>query len=243
MSEPRVALVTGASRGIGAAIADTLAARNHFVIGTATSEAGATSVASRLQDSGTGIVLDLSNLDSIALAIEAINELEKEIAIVVNNAGATQDNLFMRMSEDNWTDVIEVNLSSAYRISKPFIRQMMRHRWGRIVNVGSVVARTGNPGQVNYVAAKAGIEGFTRALAVELGSRSITVNCVAPGYIETDMTAGLDESVIEKILAQIPLGRQGRSEEVAALVAFLVSDEAEYITGQTLHVNGGMFLA
>jgi len=180
-------------------------------------------------------------VDSIAQSIEQIEATGKEISILVNNAGATQDNLFMRMKEEDWSRVIEINLNSVYRISKPFIRGMMRNRWGRIINVGSVVARGGNPGQTNYVAAKAGIEGFTRALAAEVGSRNITVNCVAPGYIKTDMTADLSDSIVENMLSRIPLGRQGDPAEVAETVSFLASEAASYITGQTIHVNGGMY--
>lgn len=243
MSERRFALVTGASRGIGAAIAKKLISSDIHVIGTATSESGAESISNTLGECGQGIVLDLSDQSSITSAIDAIQDLDHEISIVVNNAGAPQDNLFMRMSDDAWNEVIEINLTSTYRISKPFVRSMMRSRWGRIINVSSVVARVGNPGQANYAAAKAGMEGFTRALAVELGSRNITVNCVAPGYIQTDMTADLDDSIVEKMLTQIPLGRQGTAAEVADVVGFLVSDSASYVTGQTIHVNGGMYFS
>ena len=243
MAEQKVALVTGASRGIGAEIAKSLIESDTYVIGTSTTQEGARNITESLGEHGQGVKLDLADQSSTQSAIEAIQALDHEISIVVNNAGAPQDNLFMRMSEEQWTQVIEINLSSIYRISKPFVRGMMRARWGRIINVSSVVARMGNPGQANYAAAKAGMEGFTRTLAVELGSRNITVNSVAPGYIQTDMTANLNESVVETMLAQIPLGRQGTTTEVASVVAFLASDEASYITGQTIHVNGGMYLS
>ena len=242
MTAKKVALVTGASRGIGAEIAKRLIEADTYVIGTSTSLEGATKINDTLCEYGQGVVLDLGDTTSIESALDAIQALDDDISIVVNNAGAPQDNLFLRMSEEQWTQVIDINLSSIYRISKPFVRGMMRARWGRIINVSSVVARMGNPGQANYAAAKAGMEGFTRALALELGSRNITVNCVAPGYIQTDMTADLNESVVETMLAQIPLGRQGTTAEVASVVAFLASDEASYITGQTIHVNGGMYL-
>ena len=241
MADIKTAVVTGASRGIGAAIAQQLVKDGCYVIGSATSESGVEKIGEALGDSGTGVVLDLSNVESIAQSIEQIEATGKEISILVNNAGATQDNLFMRMKEEDWSRVIEINLNSVYRISKPFIRGMMRNRWGRIINVGSVVARGGNPGQTNYVAAKAGIEGFTRALAAEVGSRNITVNCVAPGYIKTDMTADLSDSIVENMLSRIPLGRQGDPAEVAETVSFLASEAASYITGQTIHVNGGMY--
>ena len=243
MAEQKVALVTGASRGIGAEIAKRLIQSGTYVIGTSTTQQGSRNVTESLGEHGQGIELDLADQSSTQSAIDEIQAMDHEISIVVNNAGAPQDNLFMRMSEEQWTQAIEVNLSSIYRISKPFVRGMMRARWGRIINVSSVVARMGNPGQANYAAAKAGMEGFTRSLAVELGSRNITVNCVAPGYIQTDMTADLNESIVETMLAQIPLGRQGTTAEVASVVAFLASDEASYITGQTLHVNGGMYLS
>jgi len=241
MADIKTAVVTGASRGIGAAIAQQLVKDGCYVIGSATSESGVEKIGEALGDSGTGVVLDLSNVESIAQSIEQIEATGKAISILVNNAGATQDNLFMRMKEEDWSRVIEINLNSVYRISKPFIRGMMRNRWGRIINVGSVVARGGNPGQTNYVAAKAGIEGFTRALAAEVGSRNITVNCVAPGYIKTDMTADLSDSIVENMLSRIPLGRQGDPAEVAETVSFLASEAASYITGQTIHVNGGMY--
>lgn len=243
MTEKKVALVTGASRGIGAEIAKRLIEADTYVIGTSTSLEGAAKINDTLAEYGQGVVLDLGDTTSIESALEAIRALDHDISIVVNNAGAPQDNLFLRMSEEQWTQVIDINLSSIYRISKPFVRGMMRARWGRIINVSSVVARMGNPGQANYAAAKAGMEGFTRALALELGSRNITVNCVAPGYIQTDMTADLNESVVQTMLAQIPLGRQGTTTEVASVVAFLASDAASYITGQTIHVNGGMYLS
>ncbi|MYD43953.1 MAG: 3-oxoacyl-ACP reductase FabG [Gammaproteobacteria bacterium] len=235
----RIALVTGASRGIGSAIAMRLASASTFVYGSATSQEGADRVSEMLGDSGTGIVLQVNDVDSVTAAVEQVTS-EANLTILVNNAGVTKDNLFLRMSDADWADVIQTNLVALHRLCKPFLRGMMRERWGRIINVGSVVGRMGNAGQANYAAAKAGIEGFTRSLAQELGSRGITVNCVAPGFIETDMTASLDEKVKEQLLARIPLGRIGDAQEVAEVVAFLASEHSSYVTGQTIAVNGGM---
>ena len=235
----RVALVTGASRGIGAAIASRLASDGHYVFGTATTHEGVARISDELGENGTGVELRLEAPDSVAMAFEQITR-EHTVSILVNNAGITKDNLFLRMSDDDWLDVIDTNLVSLHRICKPFLRSMMRERWGRIINVGSVVGRMGNPGQANYAAAKAGIEGFTRSLAQELGGRGITVNCVSPGFIDTDMTAELPERAIEQLVSRIPLGRVGAPNEVADLVAFLAGDESSYITGQTIAVNGGM---
>ncbi len=235
----RVALVTGASRGIGAAIASRLASDGSYVFGTATSHEGVARINDELGENGTGIELRVEAPDSVAAAFEQITR-EHTVSILVNNAGITKDNLFLRMSDDDWFEVINTNLVSLHRICKPFLRSMMRERWGRIINVGSVVGRMGNPGQANYAAAKAGIEGFTRSLAQELGSRGITVNCVSPGFIDTDMTAELPEKAIEQLVSRIPLGRVGAPNEVADVVAFLAGDESSYITGQTIAVNGGM---
>ena len=235
----RVALVTGASRGIGAAIASRLASDGNYVFGTATTHEGVARISDELGENGTGVELRLEAPDSVAMAFEQITR-EHTVSILVNNAGITKDNLFLRMSDDDWLDVIDTNLVSLHRICKPFLRSMMRERWGRIINVGSVVGRMGNPGQANYAAAKAGIEGFTRSLAQELGGRGITVNCVSPGFIDTDMTAELPEKAIEQLVSRIPLGRVGAPNEVADVVAFLAGDESSYITGQTIAVNGGM---
>ena len=242
MNERRVALVTGASRGIGRAIASRLSRDGLFVVGTATTRDGVERIRDMLAENGAGVVLRLQSSDSIAAALR---ELERDFgspAVLVNNAGVTRDGLLMRMSDDAWQEVIDVNLSGVYRLTKPLLRSMMRARWGRIVNIGSVVGRMGNAGQSNYAAAKAGIEGFTRALARELGSRGITVNAIAPGFIETDMTAELSETQRAETMQRIPLGRIGAAEEVAAAVSFLVSDEAAYITGETVHVNGGLHM-
>lgn len=240
MSDQRTALVTGASRGIGAAIAAKLAADGFFVVGTATSDAGAESVARRLGDQGTGLKLDISDADSVAEVISRVAEIASAPLVLVNNAGITKDNLLMRMSEVEWSDVIDTNLSGAFRVTKPVLRGMLKARWGRIVNVGSVVGRLGNPGQGNYVASKAGLEGFTRSLAMEVASRGVTVNAVAPGFIATDMTEALTEDQTKVMLDRIPLGRMGEASDVAATVSFLCSESAGYITGQTLQVNGGL---
>lgn len=242
----KITLVTGASRGIGAAIADDLGAQGAVVIGTATSESGAEKITARLAEkglTGKGMVLNVTDVDSIAALIKAINDEYGAIAILVNNAGITKDNLLMRMGEDEWFDVIKTNLSAVYRLSKACLRGMMKARWGRIINVSSVVGSMGNAGQSNYAASKAGVAGFARSLAKEIGSRGITVNTVAPGFIDTDMTKVLDESQKELMLSQIALGRLGKPEEIAGVVSFLAGDAGAYITGETLQVNGGMYMA
>ena len=243
--EGKVALVTGASRGIGQAIAHALAAQGAVVVGTATSDQGAQAIGEKLAAAGykgTGMKLDVRDPESIAAVLAAITESYGAPAILVNNAGITADNLLMRMKDEEWDDVIGTNLSSVYRLSKAVLRGMTKGRWGRIINISSVVGGMGNAGQSNYAAAKAGMEGFTRALAREVGSRAITVNAVAPGFIDTDMTRALNDSQRSVMLEQIPLGRLGQAEEIAAAVAFLASENAGYITGATLPVNGGMYM-
>lgn len=242
MNDRRVALVTGASRGIGHAIASRLARDGLFVVGTATSEEGVGRIRAMLGENGTGVVLRLQAADSIADALRGVEQDFGSPSVLVNNAGVTRDGLLMRMSDDAWNEVIDVNLGGIYRLTKPLLRSMMRARWGRVVNIGSVVGRMGNAGQTNYAAAKAGIEGFTRALAREVGTRGITVNAVAPGFIDTDMTAELSQTQRAEMVERIPLGRMGGAEEVAAAVSFLVSEEAGYITGETVHVNGGLHM-
>lgn len=239
--EQKVALVTGASRGIGKGIAEHLAAAGYFVAGTATSAAGADAISAALGANGTGLELRVNDSDSIAAALEQLKIDHAAPVVLVNNAGVTRDNLFVRMKEDEWSDVIETNLTSLYRLTKPLLRGMMKARWGRIINIGSVVGRMGNPGQTNYVASKAGLEGFTRSLAAEVGSRNITVNAVAPGFIETDMTGKLPDDVQAAMLERVPLGRMGAVTEVAGLVGYLASDAAGYITGETIHMNGGLY--
>ena len=241
-----VALVTGASRGIGQAIAIELRNRGFTVIGTATSQQGADSISAYLAQheiTGKGLSADVSSDQSVAELMEKITQEFGMPTILVNNAGITRDNLLLRMKPEEWSAVIDTNLGSMYRVCKACLRAMTRARWGRIVNISSVVGSSGNAGQSNYAASKAGIEGFSRALAKEIGSRGITVNAVAPGFIDTDMTRDLPEKQTETLLAQVPLGRFGRPEEIAAVVGFLVSDSGAYITGETLHVNGGMYMA
>jgi len=241
----QIALVTGASRGIGQAIALELGRQGAQVIGTATSSDGAEKISQALKQNsvaGRGIVLDVNSTESIAAAL---SELEKSGAIptiLVNNAGITRDNLLLRMTEEEWDTILDTNLKSVYRMSKVCLRAMTKARWGRIISISSVVGAMGNAGQVNYAAAKAGLIGFTKALAREVGSRNITVNAVAPGFIDTDMTRALPDAQKEALLKQIPLGRLGRAEEIAQAVAFLASPQAGYITGTTLHVNGGMYM-
>lgn len=242
----KVALVTGASRGIGQAIALELGRQGAIVIGTATSSSGAERIAETLKSNGiegTGLVLDVSSDDSVAATLESLQQQFGQPAILVNNAGITRDNLMLRMKDEEWHDVIDTNLSSLYRLTKGVLRGMTKARWGRIISIGSVVGAMGNAGQVNYAAAKAGLEGFSRALAREVGSRGITVNAVAPGFIDTDMTRELPEAQRDALLGQIPLGRLGQAEEIAKVVAFLASDGAAYVTGATVPVNGGMYMS
>lgn len=241
----KVALVTGASRGIGKSIADRLAKDGFFVIGTATSESGAAAISERFKAAGlTGVgkVLNVTNAEDVQAVIKAIGEEYAAPLVLVNNAGITKDNLFLRMKDEEWHDVIDTNLNALFTVTKACIKGMTKARWGRIINISSVVGSMGNPGQANYAATKAGAEGFSRALAAELGSRAITVNSVAPGFIDTDMTKELSDEHKQVLLAKIPLGRLGDAEEVAAAVAFLASDDAAYISGSTLHVNGGMYM-
>jgi len=240
-----VALVTGASRGIGQAIAHKLGERGATVIGTATSEAGAKAIGTRLAEAGLkgcGMELNVTDRDQVSAVVREIGVSFGAPAILVNNAGITRDNLLMRMKDEEWESIIDTNLGSVFRVTKACLRSMMKERKGRIINIASVVGSTGNPGQANYAAAKAGILGFTKSLAREVGSRGITVNAVAPGFIDTDMTRGLGEEQRKALLAGIPVGRLGAADEIGSAVAFLASDEAAYITGETLHVNGGMFM-
>jgi 3-oxoacyl-[acyl-carrier protein] reductase len=250
MSDPvalagQVALVTGASRGIGRAIALALAAKGFRVVGTATTEAGAAAIGETLaaHDGCRGIVLDVTAGDAAGAAIDAVVRDSGALHVLVNNAGITRDTLSMRMKDDDWDAVLATNLTAVFRASRAALRPMMKQRYGRIVNITSVVGASGNPGQANYAAAKAGVACMTRSLAREVGSRGITVNCVAPGFIETDMTRSLAEAQSAALLAQIPLGRLGQASEVAHAVAFLASPEASYITGTELHVNGGMLMS
>ena len=237
-----VALVTGASRGIGAAIADALAAAGATVVGTATSESGARSISERLGENGRGIVLDIANEASVQAAVKDVTDSEGSPTILVNNAGITRDNLLMRMKSEEWDDVLSTNLSGAFRVSKACLRGMMKARKGRIINIASVIGVMGNAGQANYAAAKAGLIGFSKSLAKEIGSRNITVNVVAPGFIDTDMTRVLPEDQRNEMLTGIPLGRLGEGEDIAAAVLFMASEAGGYITGETLHVNGGMYM-
>jgi len=242
----KVALVTGATRGIGAAMAEALGKAGATVVGTATSEAGAASISQRFADNGVngiGMVLNVTDAESVANVIKAITEQFAAPTILVNNAGITKDNILMRMKDDEWMDVLDTNLTSVFRLAKGCVRPMTKARWGRIINISSVVGAMGNAGQSNYSASKAGVGGFTRALAKELGSRNITVNTVAPGFIDTDMTKDLAETSKEAMLTQIPLARLGAPEEIAAVVCFLAGDAAGYITGETIHVNGGMYMS
>jgi 3-oxoacyl-[acyl-carrier protein] reductase len=239
----QIALVTGASRGIGKAIALELARQGAKVVGTATSESGAEAITAYLAEfGGKGLVLDVTDAARCTAVMDEVQKTFGTVAILVNNAGITQDNLAMRMKDEEWDSVIATNLTAVGRLARAVLRGMMKAKAGRIINITSVVASSGNPGQMNYAAAKAGVEGMTRALAREIGSRNITVNCVAPGFIDTDMTRGLGEGQHEALLTQIPLGRLGQPEDIAHAVAFLAGPTAAYVTGTTLHVNGGMYM-
>ncbi len=240
--EGKVALVTGASRGIGRAIAELLVERGAKVIGTATSEGGAAAISEYLGDNGAGLALNVTSPESIEEVLKTIKAQFGDIDILVNNAGITRDNLLMRMKDDEWQDIIDTNLTSIFRLSKAVLRPMMKKRHGRVISIGSVVGSMGNGGQTNYAAAKAGLVGFTKSMAREVASRGITVNAVAPGFIETDMTKALSEDQRAAMSANIPSARFGDPREIAAAVAFLASDDAGYITGETLHVNGGMYM-
>ncbi|MGB2248447.1 MAG: 3-oxoacyl-ACP reductase FabG [Alcanivorax sediminis] len=241
MTDKKVALVTGASRGIGRAIANKLIEDGFFVVGTATSEAGAAAIGEALGANGAGKVLNVADRESVETTLKSVAEEFGAPLVLVNNAGITRDNIMLRMKDDEWDDVINTNLNSLYRVSKGCLKGMTKARWGRIINISSVVGTMGNAGQANYAAAKGGVEGFTRALAREVGSRNITVNSVAPGFIQTDMTDALPEAQKASLLSGIPLGRLGQPEEIASAVAWLASDGGGYVTGTTLHVNGGMF--
>lgn len=239
----KIILVTGASRGIGRAIAEQFASEGHFVIGTATSERGAEAIEEYLSESGgIGRVLDVCDDAAIDKLFEEIDSVYGSVNVLVNNAGITKDGLLMRMKDEDWASVLDTNLTAIYRMSRRAVRGMMKARSGRIINVTSVVGQMGNAGQTNYAASKAGVEGFTRALAREIGSRGVTVNCVAPGFVETDMTEELDERLVNSMLDAVPLGRMAQPDEIAAAVSFLASDGASYITGEVLAVNGGMYM-
>jgi len=241
----KLALVTGATRGIGRAIALELGGQGATVIGTATSEAGAGEIGKALSQAGVkgaGMVVNVRDAAGCDALVEAVQAAHGDVAILVNNAGITRDNLALRMKDAEWDDVIDTNLKAVFRLSRAVMRGMMKARWGRIVNITSVVGASGNAGQANYAAAKAGVVGMTKSLARELGSRNITVNCVAPGFIDTDMTRALPDAQRTALLGQIPLGRLGSAEEVAAAVAYLASPAAAYVTGSVLHVNGGMYM-
>ncbi len=245
MLENEIALVTGASRGIGAAIASGLGEKGATVIGTATSEFGAAAITARFSEAdikGEGMVLNVTDPTSIDTVLKSIAERFGAPSILINNAGITRDNLLMRMKDEEWESILDTNLTSIYRLSKACLRSMMKARKGRIISIGSVVGSTGNAGQTNYAAAKAGMIGFTKSLAREVGSRGITVNAVAPGFIDTDMTRELPEEQHKKLLSEIPLARLGTPKEIANAVVFLASSAADYITGETLHVNGGMYM-
>ncbi|OOF58430.1 3-oxoacyl-ACP reductase FabG [Rodentibacter genomosp. 2] len=239
----KIALVTGATRGIGRAIAEELVSKGAFVIGTATSEKGAEVISAYLGEKGRGLVLNVTDKASIEAALEQIKNDFGDVDILVNNAGITRDNLLMRMKDDEWFDIMQTNLSSVYHLSKAMLRSMMKKRFGRIISIGSVVGSSGNPGQSNYCAAKAGVIGFSKALAKEVASRGITVNVVAPGFIATDMTEVLTDEQKAGILANVPAGHLGEAKDIAKAVAFLASDDASYITGTTLHVNGGLYMS
>lgn len=244
--QDKTALVTGASRGIGAATLQALGQQGAYVVGTATSEKGAASITDAIKAAGLkghGAVLNVTDLAAIDTFFEQQKADNHMPDILVNNAGITRDNLLMRMSEQEWGDIMQTNLTAIFRMSKACLRHMMKARWGRIITTGSVVGSSGNPGQSNYCAAKAGVIGFSKSLAQEIGSRNITVNVVAPGFIESDMTSGLPEDLSAKLIEHIPMGRMGAPEEIANTITFLASDAASYVTGHTLHVNGGMYMA
>lgn len=246
MTDKKIALVTGASRGIGAAIAESLGKAGMVVIGTATSAAGAEQIDARLREAGVegrGMTLNVTDADSVAQLLETVTRDFGAVAVLVNNAGITKDNLLMRMSDDEWFDVVNTNLSAVYRLSKACLRGMLKARWGRIINISSIVGAMGNAGQTNYSATKAGVMGFTRSLAKEIGSRNITVNAVAPGFIDTDMTRALPEDQRNALVSGIALARLGQPEEIASVVQFLCGDGAAYITGETIHVNGGLYMS
>lgn len=238
----KIALVTGASRGIGKAIALELVAQGATVIGTATSQHGADSISAYLGDHGKGLVLNVTDLSAIEQVLAQIKQDFGDVDILVNNAGITRDNLMMRMKDEEWDDIIATNLTSIFHLTKSLLRSMMKKRFGRIINIGSVVGSMGNPGQANYCAAKAGVIGFTKSLAHEVASRGITVNVVAPGFIATDMTHALTDEQKQAILSQVPAGRLGEAEDIAKAVAYLASEHAGYVTGTTLHVNGGLYM-
>jgi len=238
----QIALVTGASRGIGRAIAERLVKDGFFVLGTATTAGGAEAISAFLGENGRGLTLNVADPKSVEEVLKSINEDFGAPAVLVNNAGITRDNLLMRMKDEEWDDIINTNLTSVFRMSKAVLRGMMKAKTGRIINISSVVGATGNAGQANYAAAKAGMVGFAKSLAKEVGSRNITVNTVAPGFIDTDMTKELSDDIKNNLLASIPLSRLGDAQEIAHAVSFLASEGAGYITGETLHVNGGMFM-
>lgn len=244
MSE-KIILITGASRGIGKAILATLTNPDVTVIGTATSQGGADTISAHIKElggKGQGMVLNVSDASSIEACLKDIEANYGAVSVLVNNAGITRDNLLMRMKDEDWQDVINTNLSSVYRLSKALLRGMMKNKFGRIINIASVVGVSGNPGQANYSAAKAGVIGFSKSLAREVASRGITVNTIAPGFIQTDMTAALDEAQVAELAKNIPAGKLGTADDIASAVAFLASENAGYITGETLHVNGGMYM-
>ncbi|NOU22108.1 MAG: 3-oxoacyl-ACP reductase FabG [Methyloglobulus sp.] len=241
MTKP-IALVTGASRGIGKAIAEKLTVDGFFVVGTATTDSGADAISAYLAENGKGLKLNVADAESIETVIKTVNDSFGAPTVLVNNAGVTKDNLLMRMKDDEWNDIINTNLTSVFRLSKAVLRGMMKAKTGRIINISSVVGATGNAGQANYAAAKAGMIGFAKSMAKEVGSRNITINTVAPGFIDTDMTKELGDDIKNSLLASIPLSRLGAASEVAHAVAFLASEGAAYITGETLHVNGGLFM-
>jgi 3-oxoacyl-[acyl-carrier protein] reductase len=241
--DKKIALVTGASRGIGKAIAERLAIDGFFVVGTATSDTGSEAISTYLAEQGRGLKLDVANAESINSVLKTINDELGTPVVLVNNAGITRDNLLMRMKDEEWDEIINTNLTSIFRMSKAVVRGMMKAKSGRIINIGSVVGATGNAGQANYAAAKAGLVGFSKSLAKEVGSRNITVNTVAPGFIDTDMTRELAQEHKDALLGSIALGRLGQAAEIAHAVSFLASEGASYITGETLHVNGGLFMA